>query len=453
MAEPAPPRRLHAPAAYDTGSWPDSHWRADHRLPPEPRPALSGAITVEAAVIGGGYAGLNAALELARRHGVEVAVLEAGQPGWGASGRNGGFCCLGGARLDDRAIVAQVGVQGARDFRDFQHEAVEWVAELLDGFAIPARQGPEGEICLAHSPAAFARLIEEARARESLYGESAEAIAPGALAERGLAGPGFHGALMVPKGFGIQPLTYAEGLARQAVRHGALVFGSSPVLSIAPEAGGWRLVTPEGRVTARRVLVATNGYSAETVPDWFAGRLLPVFSAALVTRPLAEDERRAQGFTSPVMSYDSRRLIHYFRHLPDGRFLFGMRGGTSAGPAAEAANLARLRRHFARLFPAWTEIAAERHWSGLLCITRSGAPYLGPVPGAPGLFAAFGWHGNGVAAASLAGRKAAALLAGGGTRIPALMRKPPPRFPLAALRRRVLPLSYAFYALRDGPLP
>ena len=445
-------RHLYEAPAYDTSRWPDSHWRAS--LPaPIPCPALAGEARAEVAVIGAGYAGLNAALELARTHGADVAVLEAGQPGWGASGRNGGFCCLGGAKLGDRQIVARVGEGGARDFRDFQHRAIERVAALLAGEGIDARQGPAGDICLAHSPRAFAALVQEADDKRRLYGETAELLPPEALAEHGLAGPGFHGALVVEAGFPLHPLAYAEGLARAAQAAGVRIHGQSPVTDLAPEGATWRLTTPGGTLRARRVLVATNGYSSEDLPPWIAGRTLPAQSAILMTRPLSPAEKRAQGFTTPIMSYDTRHLLHYFRHLPDGRFLFGMRGGTSATPKAEAATAARVRAEFRRLFPAWAGVEVEHEWAGFVCLTGSLAPFVGPVPGAKGLFAAFGWHGNGVAPASLGGALAAGLIAGIPTAIPALMRQPPRRFPLPPLRRLWLRAAYRAYALQDGPLP
>ena len=441
-------RRFYEDAAYDP-AWPGSHWAGTAALPAH-RP-LVGEARAEVAVIGAGYAGLNAALALARDHGADVAVLEAAQPGWGASGRNGGFCCLGGAKLDDAAVVARLGVQGARDWRGYQRRAIDHVAGLLEAEGIDARQGPKGEALLAHSPAAFAALQAGAEAEAALHGTAPLLVPAAGLADHGLAGPGFFGAALGAEGFPLDPMRYVQGLARAAGAAGARIYGQSPVTRLEPVAGGWRLTVPGGSLVAGRVLVAGNGYMAEDLLPWMARRTLPVFSAILVTRVLAGEERAAQGFTSPLMSYDSRSLLHYFRHLPDGRFLFGMRGGLSARPDAEAATLARLRRHFEALFPAWKGSQTETAWSGLACLTGSLAPFVGPVPGAPGLFAAFGWHGNGVAAASLAGAEVARLIAGAPARLPALICAPPRRF--AVPRRLALRAAYAAYALRDGPLP
>ncbi|GHE05330.1 hypothetical protein U879_02865 [Defluviimonas sp. 20V17] len=438
-------KRLYEAEAY-TPDWPDSHWRRTLPLP-APAPTLKGQATAEVAVIGAGYAGLSAAHELATRFGADVAVLEAVQPGWGASGRNGGFCCLGGSKLSDRAIIRRVGEAGARAFLAFQRAAIEDVAAFLDSHGIDARQGPEGETYLAHSPAAYRELAAAAAADPS-----SRLIPLEGLAEAGLAGPVFHGALQVAQGFALHPLAYVEGLARVAVAAGVRIHGNSPVLHLAPEGGGWRLDTPEGSLHAKRVLVATNGYSSEDLPRWLAGRSLPAMSSIMVTRPISAEERAAQGFTSALMAADTRTALHYFRHLPDGRFLFGMRGGTSAAPAAIATTQARVRSHFDAMFPAWNGVETESRWSGFVCLTGSLAPFVGRVPGAEGLFAALGWHGSGVAPASRGGRLAAQLIAGAAPEIPALMAAPPRRFPLPAFRRTALAAGYLAADLRDGAL-
>jgi glycine/D-amino acid oxidase-like deaminating enzyme len=443
-------RRIYENAAYNP-AWPPSYWRATAPLP-HPGTPLAGAAKAEIVVVGGGFAGLNAALELVRE-GVDVAVLEASQPGWGASGRNGGFCCLGGSKLSDSEIVARVGTDGARAFRDFQTEAIAHVNGLLESHGIPARQGPDGEAYLAQSPAVLAGFAQEADDEERLYGVRPEVVPAAGLAERGLSGPGFHGALMGRTGFPLHPMIYVEALAEAVREGGGRIFAESPVTGLIPHASGWRLTTPGGEITARKVLVATNGYSSEDLPPWIAGRTLPAMSSILVTRPLTDSERSAQGFTSPLMSCDVRKLLHYFRHLPDGRFLFGMRGGTSASPSAEATTLARVRRHFEALFPAWAGAETEYAWSGFVCLTGSLTPYAGPVPGAEGLYAVFGCHGAGVGPMSYAGLNIAREMAGRPHRIPSLMRMAPRRFPFPAFRRLGLRLAYAAYARKDGPLP
>ena len=129
-----------------------------------------------------------------------------------------------------------------------------------------------------------------------------------------------------------------------------------------------------------------------------------------------------------------------------------MRGGLSARPAAIAAIQAQGRAHFDAMFPAWRGVETERFWSGLACLTGSLAPFVGAVPGADGLFAAFGWHGSGVAAGSQSGRDVAAIIGGAENPVPALLRQPPRQFPLPGLRRLWLRAAYAGYGWKDGPV-
>jgi glycine/D-amino acid oxidase-like deaminating enzyme len=443
-------RRLYEPAAYDTARWPDSHWRATAKDPP--RPALQASVELEAAVVGAGYAGLSAALALAER-GVSVAVLEAGQPGWGASGRNGGFCSMGGSKLSDLELAARFGRDEAVAFRRYQREAVAHVAETLAARGIDAEAGPQGSLCLAHTTEAFAALRDAAEAEKRLDGEAPRVLSRDELAAEGLATPAAFGGALHPVGFPLHPMKYVLGLAEAAERAGAAIHAGTAVTGIQAEAGGWRLATSPGpEVRARRVLVATNGYSSDDLPPWIGGRTLPALSTIITTRPLSPEDLAAQGWTSRIMAYDSRKLLHYFRLLPDGRFLFGMRGGLSLRPG-ESRQVARtIRRNFAAMFPAWAGVEIEREWSGLVCLTGALTPFAGPVPGAEGLHAAFGWHGNGVSTASWSGHLVGRMMAGESLALPAPIATPPRRFPLPALRRPLMRLAYAWYGWKDGPI-
>ncbi len=442
-------KRLYEAPAYDTATWPDSQWRTDAQ-PPVCTPH-HGAAKADFAIIGAGLCGLNAGLELAEAQGADVVVLDAGQPGWAASGRNGGFVSPGGTKLSDKALVARFGAEAAAGFRDFQTDAIARVARNLHDYAINADRGPGGEIFLAHRPRDFAAMRADEAALVARHGAGTRLIGPGDLAQAGFGGA-FHGGFLSPLGFPLHPMKYTAGLAAAALARGVRIHGDSPVTAIAQQAGGWRLNTPQGHVIARKVLVATNGYSSDDVPAWLAGRTLPALSSIQVTRPLTQAERDAQGWSSQVMAADTRKLLHYFRLLPDNRFLFGMRGGLRATPGALAAIRAEGRRHFETLFPAWEGVETERFWSGLVCLTGSLTPYAGPVPGAEGLFAAFGWHGSGVAAGTLAGRMVAQAMATGANPAPEVLQTPPKRFPLPRFRRTWLRAAYGWYKLTDGPV-
>jgi glycine/D-amino acid oxidase-like deaminating enzyme len=200
------------------------------------------------------------------------------------------------------------------------------------------------------------------------------------------------------------------------------------------------------------VLVATNGYTDESLPEWLGGRLLPALTRIIVTRPMSDNELKAQGWTRHDPSFDTRHLLHYFRLLPGNRMMFGGRGGTDASPAGLDEVLQRLRGAFDQTFPAWQHVETEYSWGGLVCITPSMMPYAGPVPGMDGVWAAYGWHGNGVSMASFAANRLAGVIAGAETHEAALspvMRQLPGRFVLPQLRMAYLKAAYVGYAAAD----
>ncbi len=437
--------RLFEPAAY--GPQGACFWADTVTAPDWPR--LDGACRAEVAVIGGGFTGLNAAITLASA-GASVIVLEAEHPGWGASGRNGGFCCLGGSKASDATLESRHGAGAAQAWAETEVAAVRHVTGLIDAHGWEVDRHSRGETLLAHTPRKFAALRARAKATEAELGVKVDLHGKDDLAALGLGGP-WHGAMTVPVGFALNPRKYHSGLARAAAGAGAALCAHSPVTALSRHGDGWQLTTPGGTVTAGRVILATNGYSHEDLPPWMRARTLPAQSSVIVTRPLSEDEQREAGWWSAQMAYDTRFLLHYFRLLPDGRFLFGTRGGVSASPAALAGSARRARRDFERMFPAWATVETPYCWSGLVCLTATLTPFVGPVDDSGRVFAAFGYHGNGLALSRKAGRAVADLATGhaAADALPAPMRGPLRRFPLAPARRLGLRAAYAAYGLHD----
>ena len=430
-------RMLYESHGHDTTLAPESYWRAT--CPPLECPLLDGDKGADVVVIGAGYAGLNAALELTERFGLDVAVLDAAHPGAGASGRNGGFCCLGGTKLSEPVIARLHGATGLAQWRDYERAAIERVRDNLGRYAIHAQTCEEGELLLAHSARAWARMRAD--------GGDLRDVAQ--LAADGLASNAYHGGRFTPTGFGLHPMAYAVGLARAAQAMGVRIWSGARVQRLYQNGGRWVCETTHGAVHAPRVLVATNGYTDDDLVPWLARRLVPVISNIMVTRPLTQQERATQGWTRTLMAYDARHMLHYFRLLPDHRFLWGARGGLSFAGASMAEFAARARAEFETAFPAFANAETEFGWNGLVCMTTSGAPYIGPVPGAEGLWTALGWHGNGVAAASEGGRRVAHAMLGEEAQLPAMVRAAPPRLPIP--RKLALRAGMAMAALLDGP--
>jgi glycine/D-amino acid oxidase-like deaminating enzyme len=392
---------------------------------------------------------LNAALVLAKA-GVEATVIDAEQPGWGASGRNGGFCCLGGSKLSGGMMARRFGQDQRAEWHKTELAAVDHVDALLSDNQINADRHSDGETLLAHTPKAMQDILASRDDAKSTYGVTPEIIAAEELRQRGLGGT-FYGGITLPIGFALNPAKYHAGLAQSAQAVGVQLFGQSPALSIVRTGATWRVTTPTGTITADKVILATNGYSSEDIPDWLRARYLPVQSSIIVTRPITQSEQDRQGWTSLQMCYDSRILLHYFRLMPDGHFLFGMRGGLRATPNAEATLSRKIRADFHTLFPEWRDIDISHEWSGLLCLMRRLTPFAGAVPDHPGLFAAMGYHGNGVAMGSYLGARLAETMVGQRPSgpLPAFLSAPPARFPLGTLRRLLLAPAYSAATLFD----
>lgn len=412
------------------------------------RPPLTASHKTDVAIIGAGFTGLSAALELAR-NGLDVTVLDARFPGWGASGRNGGFCCLGGSKLGDAQMDRLFGKPERLLWRLTEKRAIEHVAGFLQHRDIDAETHSVGETMMAHK-ASRARFDKAVAAAEENYGLQASVLGKEALARNGLSGP-FQGALTIPSGFGLHPRKYVLGLLDAAEAEGAVVMGDTPVTKLEKTPNGYRLISGAGQLECERVIIATNGYSSDDLPDWMAGRYIPTQSSVIVTRPLEENEREAAGWTSRQMAYDTRNLLHYFRLMPDNRFLFGMRGGLRSTPRSEQRIQRAIRRDFERMFPAWRDVETPYYWSGMVCLAPALTPFCGPVEGMPGMFAAFGYHGNGVAMGSYCGAQLAQALLGQAPEhaLPSFMKKPPKRFPLGRFRKALLWPTYAMAGLAD----
>ena len=440
-------RRIYPAFAYSEAPRAGCWW--DETCAAPDRPTQQGDAQADVVIIGGGFTGLNAALHLAQV-GVGATVLEAERVGFGASGRNGGFCCLGGGMLDDATLDRKFGREERLAWRQAEKAAIGQVEDFITTRDVDVDRHSQGETQLAHRPRDFDEMRGKLDYYAENYGVSARLTEKADLASEGLSA-GFEGAITVPIGFGLNPRKYLAALAQAAGEAGATIYHNSPALNVTRREGAFDVTTPKGCIRAERVIIATNGYSSEDLPPWLAARYMPTQSSVIVTRPMTEAELAAQGWTSQQASYDSRHLLHYFRLMPDNRMLFGVRGGLLSNPASEARALRRARADFEAMFPAWHDVETPHGWSGMVCIARNRMPFVGEVPDQPGMFAGLCYHGNGVAMGSYSGALLADLVRGKTPErpYPAPMRAPLARFELGRFRRAVMPFAYAGFALSD----
>ncbi len=444
-------KRLYDDNLYQFGTPQASYWEATASDIAVDAPPLSGDESCDVAIIGGGYTGLSAALHLARDHNVDVRVLEAGHIGWGASGRNGGFCCLGGIGVHRSDLFKMVGVEKTRQFFRSQVEAVELVRQIGEQEGLDFRAQGAAELEVAHTPRAFDRLRADYEVSTQQLGLSAELLDANAFRERHFDSSEQYGALITRPAFGLHPLRYCLGLANAALRHGAVVHEKSEVVNWEKSDDGWhRIRTAAGSLRARKVIFSTNGFMPEGLRPEFYARTMPIISAIIVTNPLSEEQLAAYAWQTRETAANSRRILNYFRLLPDKRFLFGGRGHSSGHPDGERKTYVRLEEMLKTIWPAWSALRVDYHWHGLICMTGSFCPSVGRLDDDDSVYFGYGYHGNGVNTATWTGKKLADWIGTGREPdLPDIVRGMARKFPLAGLRPKYFGLAIGISAWLD----
>ena len=370
-----------------------SLWAATAAKAPH-RPALNGAAEADVAVIGGGYTGLSAALHLAEA-GRRVLLLEAEQPSWGASGRNGGQVNPG---LKDApgAIESHFGPVFGPRVVALAGGVGDLVFDLIARHGIECDARRAGWIRAATTERAHAALSALARDWQARGAEVA--VLDAAQIEAALGSPAYAGGLIDHRAGSLHPLNYALGLAAAAERHGAQLHGDSLVTGLSDQGEAVRVETAQGHVTAEAALICTNAYTGGLAPP--LGRtLVPVTSVQVATAPLGDKVLRGILPGGNAVS-DSRRLMLYYRKDAQGRFLIGGRGASSDG--AIALRQAALRQAAVQLFPQLAGTAWPFAWGGDVAITRDHRPGLHLL--GPRVMAALGYNGRGIGMATALGR-------------------------------------------------
>ncbi|MBP0496351.1 NAD(P)/FAD-dependent oxidoreductase [Pararoseomonas indoligenes] len=382
--------------------------------PAAPTPALEGDRRADVAVIGAGFTGLSTALNLAEG-GAEVVVLDAGEPGWGASGRNGGQLNPG-LKTDPDEVEADFGPERGRRLVDFAWNAPETTLALIRrlGIECDARQG--GTLRAAYHP----RHAEGvARTAEQCIRRGMPVTLLDREAARTETGTDRHVAIMRDaRGGDVQPLDYARGLARAAIAAGAAVHGGTRVTALRREEGRWTLSTPGGSVSAETVVLATNGYTDDLWPG-LRRSVVPVFSSIAASEPMTPNVAAAV-MPSRAVLYESGHVTVYLRVDGAGRLLMGGRGPQS--PIGDPSPVRYLIRYAERLWPQLAGLKWTHGWNGQLAMTVDHYPHLHRP--APGLIACLGYNGRGVALSTATGGEVARLAAGAAERDIALPLSP-----------------------------
>lgn len=362
-------------------------------IPAQQYLTLVGDKTAEVLVIGAGYTGLSAAIDLAET-GKDVVVLEAREPGFGASGRNGGQV-IPAFKYDPDRVLQVYGSKAAAAVLDMVSCTADTVFNLIERFNIDC-DPVLGWIQAAHN----SRSLETVRSRHQQW--KARGVPVDILnAEeiKNLTGAGAYlGGIRFRNAGTVQPLSYVRGLANAAATTGARVFCNSPVTQIQKSGQGWCVSTADGCVTTNTLIIATNAYTTSIWPG-LRESVVPLYSVQIATDPLPEALRQE---VMPVVQsmVDMRRLVCYFRKDRDHRFVIGMRGPFKAKPDVQDVKAVLIAAR--KIYPALESVAFPYRWSGRVGMTADQVPHLHQL--APGVFTALGYSGRGVGMATMMGK-------------------------------------------------
>ena len=407
------------------------------------RPVSAGAeelpADVDVAIIGAGFTGLSAALNLARS-GAKVAVLERHTVGWGASSRNGGMVSVGGKRGLASWIKAY-GHDTARRLWQATVDAVDHVETTIERERIDCAWSRSGTLDCAWKPAHFGSLAEYQRLLAEEVGYETRLIPPKDLAEE-LGTRRYYGALQTDGDGGLDPARFVAGLAAAARAAGALIFEDTAVTALSPSPKGGQLVTSHGSLQAAAVLVATNGYTGDVTPQ-LRRTVVPIDSHIIVTEPLSR-ELADELIPKRRMVWDTKNMLYYFRMTPDDRLLFGARAAFRSVSTQRSGML--LRQSMVELFPQLANVAVEYTWNGKVGFTFDWDPNVGRQ-GA--FWYALGYCGHGVALATYMGDRLGSAIAGQTVDNPFFALRRPPVNPLYRRSAWFLPLGDIYYRLKD----
>jgi glycine/D-amino acid oxidase-like deaminating enzyme len=399
--------------------------------------------SADVVIIGGGYTGLSTALHLAKA-GAEVVVLEASEPGWGASGRNGGQI-IAGLKHDPDTLDATFGTRLGSAMTQTMGGSADLVRALIEQYQIDCHPRFTGWIQGAHGAKPFEELVVPRCTQWRQRGVEAKLLDRRQMAVAvGSAPDAYYGGWFDPRGGVLQPLSYARGLAAAAMREGVTVHAGAPVLAVSRDGDSWRAEIPGGAIKTRKVVIATNAYTDDLWKD-LRRTVIPVTSFQIATRPLPA-EIGATILPEGQGVADTRRLLLYFRRDHEGRLVMGGRSPVDDNPTLE--HSAALQAAIARIFPRAAGQPIEFAWSGKVAITKDKYPHLHIL--APGMFAALGCNGRGVAACTMIGKVLADLVSGHAA--PADLPLPvtaPDRFALHALRKLGVFALSQYYRLLD----
>lgn len=364
-----------------------------------PRPAIAAAplpASVDVAVVGAGYTGLHAALQTARGQ-RSTLVLDAEEAGWGCSTRNGGQVSTSIKPSFD-LLARRHGEKRAFDILKEGQNSLAFIARFVAEEGIDCDFAPVGRFHAAHNAEQYRAL--EARVKHQPKGLEVEAwMVPRESQRAELGSDVYFGGAVYGQHCSVHPARYHQGLLDRVQRAGAQVAARTAVQRIDRDGNGFVLHTPRGRVRARDVVIATNGYTGTLTP-WLRRRVIPIGSYMIATEPLPEGMMDRLIPKNRIVS-DTRKVVYYYRASPDRqRILFG--GRVSHQETDPRNSGPKLHADMAQIFPELAGIRITHSWCGMVAYTFDEIMHVGRHDG---MHYAMGYCGAGVGTASYFGMR------------------------------------------------
>jgi len=364
----------------------------------------------DVAIVGSGYTGLCAARVL-KKNGASVTVLDRNTIGWGASSRNGGMATPG-LKQGIQKIYKMYGSELAHEFWNSSVDAIDLIDAIVNEHSIDCDWERNGHASLATKPSHAPRLKEYGSWLEKEFGHSQRYIPKNQIRDE-IGSDAYYGALTDDISGGLHPSKYVFGLATAVANLGVQLCENTEVTKIEKnDSNNFRLISSKGDIIAKKIIIATNGYTNRLVPK-LKPLIFPVGSYIVVTEPLTKE---LQNIISPKkrMYYDSKWFLNYFRLTPDGRMLWGGRNDLSTDLDLDESAI-RLSKELYTIFPDLAGIPITNTWTGKLGITFDLMPHIGQTNG---IYYAFGYGGHGLSIATYLGTEIGLLLSGKKDRSP-----------------------------------
>lgn len=403
-------------------------------------PGLAGERSADVCVVGGGFTGLSAALNLAEQ-GFEVVLLEAERIGYGASGRCGGLVGSG-QRKDVLETEAMFGLERSRQLWDFAEQAKQDIRERIKKHQIYCDL-QQGQLVGIHKKRYLGWGQKLADVLAERYAYPFYSALNAAQTREYVATDDFLEGLYDAEALTLHPLNYTLGLARAATEAGVRIYEKSRVVKYS-HTDPAIVQTANGSVKASFVVLACNGYLRGIEPR-LASKIMPINNFMIATEPLGE-QRARELISGRFGVHDTRFVVNYFRLSDDHRLLFG--GGENYRRGFPADIAAFVRPYVLKLFPQLKDVGIEYAWGGTLAVTVNRLPHIGRLQ--PNVFFGQGYSGHGILMANFAGKVIAEAIAGTAGKFDVLADLPIYKFPGGSmLRYPGMLLGMLYYTIKD----